>query len=66
MENVKFLEDHHFAKKGEVIKLDPQTTDTFVKMGICERSPLTPDGGTKEAKKENAKFTPKVENAALN
>jgi len=58
MENVKFLVDHHFAKKGEIIKLDAQTADTFVKMGIVEITPEAP-------KKESAKFTPKVENAAL-
>lgn len=57
MEEVKFKQDHHFAKKGEVIKMDAQTTDTFVKMGIVERV------GT--PKKEKANFTPNVENAKL-
>lgn len=54
--------DHHFAPKGQVIKLDPQTTDTFVKMGIVER---VEESGQNLSKKEKAIFKPNVENAAL-
>jgi hypothetical protein len=61
MEKVKFLIDHPMGNKGQEVELDAQIADTFVKIGVVERSPLP-----KKLVKENALGNNNIENAAFN